>query len=115
MALSKDDLHAIEQLLEPIKEQLSEQKEQLAKNTQSIESLNKQVAGNTQSIDALREQQAVHTRSILSLENKTLHELKLLNENLPDVIVRHEELKILRKTVDDHSNRIFALEQVANK
>ena len=101
MALTNDDIQAIGELLKPIKEQQDAMKEQqdVMKEQQ----------------DAMKEQQAMHTRSIMTLENKVMHELKLLNENLPDVITRNEELKELRETVDDHGNRIFALEQVANK
>lgn len=94
MALTKDDLRAISALLEPIKEQQT-----------TLES----------KVTQIEEQQKIHTRSIMTLENKVMHELKILNENLPDVIARHEELNDLRETVDDHDHRIFALEQMARK
>ena len=88
MALTKDDLCAIEQLFDK-------------KMDEKLESI--------------IEQQATHTRSIMTLENKVMHELKLLNENLPDVIARHEELNDLRETVDDHDNRILRSNRLRTK
>ena len=38
-------------------------------------------------------------------------QFKLLNENLPDAIVRNENLKQLEGTVENHGERIYALEQ----
>ena len=100
MSLTKEDLQAIKALMQeettPINQQFNQFLEQQQEHTSSI--------------NQLSEQQVVHTKSIMTLENKVMHELKLLNENLPDVIARHEELNDLREDVDDHDNRIFALE-----
>lgn len=59
-------------------------------------------------VDALR-------GSVGKLENNIMHELHLLNENLPDVIERREQVMELAAAMDDHSHRIFALEQVVGK
>lgn len=76
MALTPEDLQAIAELLQPIKEQ-----------------------------------QEIHTRSITKLENSVMHELEMLNENLPDALARREAFEDVAAKVDDHGNRIFALEQ----
>jgi len=39
----------------------------------------------------------------MTLENKVMHKLKPLNENLPDVIVRHEELIVLPKFLTERT------------
>lgn len=66
-------------------------------------------------IATIKEQQEVHTRSITTLENSVMHELKLLNENLPNAITKAEKVDEIANTVDEYGNRIFALEQkVAN-
>lgn len=80
--------------------------EQQEVHTKAIASLESNVA-------RLSEQQDVNTRAILRLENNIMHELKLLNENLPDAVARNEQLKELESTVDNHDHRIFALEQKA--
>jgi len=100
MALTKDDLSAIEQILDKkLDEKLDE------KFDKKLE----------EKLKPIEERLTANTQSIMTLENKVMHELKLLNENLPDVIARHEELNDLQEAVDDHDNRIFALEQAANK
>ena len=43
-----------------------------------------------------------------------MRELKLLNENLPDVIAKSEKLEELSVTVEDHDHRIWAIEQSIN-
>lgn len=58
-------------------------------------------------------QQEINTRAIVNLENNVIHELQLLNENLPDVIIRHEAVVELEAKVDNHDRRIFVLEQLA--
>ena len=53
--------------------------------------------------------------SVMNLENNTMRELRLLNENLPDVMERREQIVEMATTVEEHDHRIFALEQkVAN-
>lgn len=55
-------------------------------------------------VDALR-------GSVGELENNVMHELKTLNELLPDALAKREAFEDVAAKVDDHGNRIFALEQ----
>lgn len=91
MALTQQDLQAIRDVIQqetaPIKSDIAE----------------------------IKAQQNIHTGSITTLENSVMHELKLLSENLPNAIARHEELVELVAKADNHDHRIFALEQVANR
>ncbi len=52
--------------------------------------------------------------SVANLENNVMHELKLLSENLPNAVARHETLKTLETQVENLDHRIFALEQKAS-
>ena len=84
--------------------------EQLQGDMVSVKS---DVASTKGDIAQIKEQQEVHTRSITQLENSVMHELKLLNENLPDAVARSEKLDEVAGTVENHGQRIFALEQKA--
>lgn len=93
MALTKEDLQAIGALLEPISTRLDKMDGRL---------------------DSMEEQHGIHTKAITNLENKVMHELKLLNENLPDALAKREAFEDVCAKVDDHDKRIFALEQKAS-
>lgn len=97
MALTKEDLQAIQQLLQPLQDDIAGLKQGQAKLEQGQK--------------AIKEQQIIHTASITTLENTVMHELKLLNEHLPDVLARREAFEDMADKVGDHGNRIFALEQ----
>lgn len=84
MALTKEDLQAIEQLLD------------------------KKVG---EKLEPIREQLDVHTRSITNMEQNVMRELKLLNENLPNALARSEKLEEVSATVEAHDHRIYSLEQ----
>ena len=62
---------------------------------------------------SMMEQQEIHTRSITKLENSVMHELKLLNELLPNALAKREAFEDVAAKVEDHDRRIFALEQKA--
>ncbi|MDL2294029.1 hypothetical protein LJC60_05290 [Ruminococcaceae bacterium OttesenSCG-928-D13] len=66
-----------------------------------------------QSQAAMLEKQDNHTKAIMNLENSVMHELKMLNELLPDALAKREAFEDMAAKVDDHDNRIFALEQAA--
>lgn len=52
--------------------------------------------------------------SVGNLENNVMHELGVLNENLPDALARREAFEEVEAKVDDHDGRIYALEQKAS-
>lgn len=101
MALTKEDLRAIQELLEPINGRLR----QLEQGQVAVNNL----------LGDIEERQKIHTHASMNLENKVMHELTLLNELLPDALAKREAFENMAADVDDHGHRIFALEQkVAN-
>ena len=80
MALSKEDLQAISELLD-------------AKLEAKLEPLHQRIA---------------------TMESATLKKLDLLTESIGHVNERYAQLDKVEKTVENHGDRIFALEQAAN-
>lgn len=96
MALTQEDLQAIGALMD-------------AKLAPVLE----QQQAHTTNINAILEQQETHTQAIMNLENSVTHELKMLNELLPDALSKRETFEDVAAMVDNHDTRIFALEQKA--
>ena len=140
MALTKEDLTAIKVLLrDEIAPITDRQDEQAATLTQVVarqdeqaeiltqvvvrqdeqdEILTQVVARQDKQAEILTqvvEQLHVHTSSIIQLERRVQDEFKLLNENLPDVIVRNDKVTELESKIENHDVRLFALEEHARQ
>ena len=131
MSLTKEDLQAIQVLLEPIMEQQQamqgtlrtmQEEQQVMKEEQRAMKEEQQAMKEEQR--AMKEEQQVmkkeqrtmqetlqaHTGSIMSLENRVMHQLGLISESLPNAVVRNERLHELEVTAEKHDERITKLE-----
>lgn len=128
MALTKEDLQAIEQLLDrKLDEKLDEKLDskldeklapivaQLETHTEILEAHTKKLDAHTELLETHTEMLESHNQSITVLERRVTHELRLLNESLPDAIARRAAFEEMEARVDDHGHRIYALEQAVNK
>lgn len=89
MALTQEDLQAIAVLLQPIREDITEMKGDIA-----------DLKGD---VSALKADMSHHSHYIEPL-------LKTINEGVAGMIEKHERLDVVEDKVEEHDNRIFALE-----
>ena len=161
MALTKEDLQAIQQLLQPIYDEQATIRTEMAegfedtrneqaairaemaegfKNTRNEQAAiraemaegfentrNEQAAIRTEMAEGFEntrnEQTAIRAETaenfervhgdIANLYQNYDKQMKLLNENLPNAVARHEAVAALEAQVENHANRISALEQKA--
>ena len=106
-------LEALQRGQEAMQGDIAAMREQQAAHTAQISAVVEQQAIHTAQISAMVEQQATHTQAIMNLENNVMHELKMLNELLPDALAKREAFEGVAAKVEDHDNRIYALEQKA--
>ena len=111
VAAVKEDVAAVKEDVAGVKEDIAGVKEDVAGVKEDVAGVKEDVAGVKQDVAAIKKQQEVHHKSILRLENTVTSELKILNENLPDALAKREEFDGVAARVQDHGNRIFALEQ----
>ena len=97
-------LSLMEYHVEAIANGYEEMRSDVSHTQLNVERLTSGQAGLMEQITSLK-------ASVLQLENSVVHQLRLLNENLPDVMARRESIVQMRSSIDDFGSRIFALEQ----
>ena len=100
MALSSEDLRAIEQIVKKSTEEL--RAELRAEMRQQGEDLRAEIA----TVDASL------ARTQVTLENVTEPNIKLILEVVKDANRKLDDMRPLSRKVEDHDHRIWALEQV---
>ena len=111
MALTKEDLQAIRAA---VKEEVQEQLEPINNRLGSLETEMRsgfeQVRGD---ITTLQEGQRDIRGDISDLYKNHEKSMDIIKEGLPQIKERYAQLETVEATVEDHSHRIFALEQKA--
>jgi chromosome segregation ATPase len=115
VALTKDDLQAIGELmddkLEPINARLENVEQEIGGLNQRIEHVEQEIGGITQRLDHVEQDVRRINQSVAVLEKDLTFKVNIVYENIVDINNRNQKIDRIEEKQENHEDRIWALEQ----